>query len=235
MKAALPGRALASAPKVFVSTTPAELILRQGRAELSAGDRHSPALGHQHRQRRLQARQGRSRVLPGLGPLVLRCRISRVRGHSPRRILPEDFKKIPLSHARSRVLASVPGTDQAAEAVLLAQIPQTARVDKKQIKAPEVQYAGRAAVRADPDDERLAGDEHGQGHHQSRRPLLHVFPGRLVHGPQPERAVGSDRVGAEARSTKFRSARRPTTSRTSPSSRTTATPWCSRPPRRTPA
>ena len=56
--------------------------------------------------------------------------------------LPEDFKKIPLSHQRSRVLASVPGTDEAAEAVLLAQIPQTARVDKKQVKAPEVQYQG---------------------------------------------------------------------------------------------
>ena len=40
------------------------------------------------------------------------------------------------------MLASVPGTDEAAEAVLLAQIPQTARVDKKQVKAPEVQYQG---------------------------------------------------------------------------------------------
>ena len=27
--------------------------------------------------------------------------------------MPEDFKKIPLEHERSRVLASVPGTDQA--------------------------------------------------------------------------------------------------------------------------
>jgi hypothetical protein len=56
--------------------------------------------------------------------------------------LPADFKKIPLEHPRSRVLASVPGTPQAAEAVLLAQIPQTARVNKKQLKAPEVAYAG---------------------------------------------------------------------------------------------
>jgi hypothetical protein len=44
--------------------------------------------------------------------------------------LPPDFKKIPLEDERSRVLASVPGTDQAAEAVLLAQIPQTARVSR---------------------------------------------------------------------------------------------------------
>ena len=40
------------------------------------------------------------------------------------------------------MLASVPGTDQAAEAVLLAQIPQTARVNKKEAKAPEVAFQG---------------------------------------------------------------------------------------------
>jgi hypothetical protein len=56
--------------------------------------------------------------------------------------LPPEFKQIPLSHERSRVLASVPGTDQAAEAVLLAQIPQTATVNKKEIKAPDVAYDG---------------------------------------------------------------------------------------------
>ena len=56
--------------------------------------------------------------------------------------LPEDFKKISLEHERSRVLASVPGTDQAAEAVLVAQIPQTARVNKKELKAPDVAFQG---------------------------------------------------------------------------------------------
>src|SRR5262249_44623278 len=56
--------------------------------------------------------------------------------------LPPDFKKIPLEHPRSRVLAAVPGTEQAAEAILLAQVPQTARVNKKELKAPEVIYNG---------------------------------------------------------------------------------------------
>ncbi len=55
--------------------------------------------------------------------------------------LPDDFKEIPVTHERSRVLASVPGTDQATEAILLAQIPETARVSKK-LAAPEVQYQG---------------------------------------------------------------------------------------------
>ena len=36
----------------------------------------------------------------------------------------------------------MPGTQQAAEAVLLAQVPQTARVSKKQLQAPDVAYQG---------------------------------------------------------------------------------------------
>jgi hypothetical protein len=56
--------------------------------------------------------------------------------------LPDAFQRIPLEHERSRVLAAVPGTQQAAEGVLLAQVPQTARVNKKELKAPEVAYQG---------------------------------------------------------------------------------------------
>jgi len=56
--------------------------------------------------------------------------------------LPPDFAKISPEHERSRVLASVPGTVQAAEAVLLAQVPQTARVSKKAVMAPEVVFQG---------------------------------------------------------------------------------------------
>ena len=63
--------------------------------------------------------------------------------------LPEEFKEIPIEHPRSRVLASVPGTSQAIEAVLLASIPRTARVNKKELKAPDVAYSGRPAVQAD--------------------------------------------------------------------------------------
>ena len=56
--------------------------------------------------------------------------------------LPADFRKIPVEHPRSRVLASVPGTDQAVEAVLIASVPQTARVNKREVQAPEVVYQG---------------------------------------------------------------------------------------------
>ena len=40
------------------------------------------------------------------------------------------------------MLASVPGTRQATEAVLLASIPRTARVSRKELKAPDVSYQG---------------------------------------------------------------------------------------------
>jgi len=56
--------------------------------------------------------------------------------------LPKDFRRIPTSHPRSRVLASVPGTPQALQAVLLAEMPQIARVNRVQLKAPVVSYDG---------------------------------------------------------------------------------------------
>jgi hypothetical protein len=43
--------------------------------------------------------------------------------------LPADFSRIPLNNPESRVLVSVPGTEQATDAVLLAQIPTTVTVD----------------------------------------------------------------------------------------------------------
>lgn len=62
--------------------------------------------------------------------------------------LPEAFKSISLEHPRSRVLASVPGTQQAAEAVLLAEVPQIARVNKKELIAPEVAFQGEPEFEA---------------------------------------------------------------------------------------
>jgi hypothetical protein len=45
--------------------------------------------------------------------------------------LPADFAKIPEGSTKDNVLASVAGTDAAREAVMDAQIPQTAKVDRK--------------------------------------------------------------------------------------------------------
>jgi len=57
--------------------------------------------------------------------------------------LPKDFAKIPTDSPKADVLASVPGTVQAADAVMLAQIPTTAVVNKAEAAAKaKVNYAG---------------------------------------------------------------------------------------------
>jgi hypothetical protein len=143
VRAAIPGKKLSSsaAPRVFVSTKPAELIMLKGEPSYLLVDGTSLLwvsntesdvfrMGKAGAVYYLVA--GRWFSAPDFtGPWTFATLT-----------LPADFQKIPLEHVRSRVLASVPGTDQAAEAVLLASVPQTARVDKKTVKAPEVKYEG---------------------------------------------------------------------------------------------
>ncbi|WDE96351.1 hypothetical protein PQO03_00010 [Lentisphaera profundi] len=57
--------------------------------------------------------------------------------------LPADFAKIPENHDKSFVLASVPGTEDAKAAVLLASVPQKATVNRSEVKF-EVAYDGEA-------------------------------------------------------------------------------------------
>src|SRR5204863_8470208 len=57
--------------------------------------------------------------------------------------LPPDFGKIPLTSPASAILASVPGTDEAKDAVLLAQVPTTITVKPAEAAAKvKVAYAG---------------------------------------------------------------------------------------------
>jgi len=57
--------------------------------------------------------------------------------------LPADFAKIPRGHSYSAVVVSVPGTQEASDAVLLAQIPTTALVNRAAAEAQvKVSYAG---------------------------------------------------------------------------------------------
>ncbi len=55
--------------------------------------------------------------------------------------LPEDFKKIPDGSEKDAVLANVAGTDEAREAMMDAQVPQTAKVDINSTDC-EVEYDG---------------------------------------------------------------------------------------------
>ncbi len=143
VRAAVPGKKLsaASAPHVFVSTVPAEMILLKGEPAYKLVEGTSLEWVSNTESDVFRAGKtgmvyylvaGRWFAAPDFtGPWTF-VSLS----------LPADFKKIPLEHERSRVLASVPGTPQAAEAVMLASIPQTARVNKKTLKAPDVSYSG---------------------------------------------------------------------------------------------
>ena len=129
-------------PRVFVSTEPAELIALQGAPSYLKVEGATTLLWVNNTESDLfrMGQQGdfyflvagrwfKSASLDGPWTFATPS-------------LPEDFKRIPVEHPRSRVLASVPGTPQATEAVLLATVPRTARVNKKELKAPDVAYQG---------------------------------------------------------------------------------------------
>jgi hypothetical protein len=142
-KANIPGKAVAASamPRVFVSTTPAELLLLAGPPQYQSVPNTSL----------LWVSNTESDVFR-LGKTGAFYYLVSGRWFSAASLagpwtfatptLPEDFKRIPLEHPRSRVLASVPGTDEAIEAVLLAQMPRSARVNVKETKAPDVVYQG---------------------------------------------------------------------------------------------
>ena len=144
VKVAIPGDKLSdkAVPRVFVSTDPAELIAVQGPPSYLKVEGATTLLWVNNTESDLfrmgqtgdfyflvAGRWFKSASLDGPWTFATPS-------------LPEDFKKIPVEHPRSRVLASIPGTPQATEAVLLAMVPRTARVNKKELKAPDVAYQG---------------------------------------------------------------------------------------------
>jgi hypothetical protein len=144
VKDAVPGKKLSAKamPKVFVATEPAELIVLDSAASYLKVEGTKSLLWVNNTESDLfrmgisgdfyflvAGRWFRAASLDGPWTFATPS-------------LPDDFKLIPVEHPRSRVLASVPGTPQATEAVLLASIPRTARINKKEVKAPEVAYQG---------------------------------------------------------------------------------------------
>ena len=144
VKAAIPGDKLSekALPRVFVSTDPAELIAVQGPPSYLKVEGATTLLWVNNTESDL-FRMGQT---GDFYFLVAGRWFSSASLDGPWTFatpsLPEDFKRIPVEHPRSRVLASIPGTPQATEAVLLAMVPRTARVNKKELKAPDVAYQG---------------------------------------------------------------------------------------------
>ena len=74
--------------------------------------------------------------------------------------------------------------------MLLAQIPQTARVNKKEAKAPDVAFQGDPQFTPIETTTGAARGEHRQGRLQGRRSVLHVLPGRVVRRQDRFRSLG---------------------------------------------
>jgi hypothetical protein len=133
-KAALAPRPEGDAPTVFFSSVPAELVLLKGYPVYAkiAGTRLLYATNTESdlfvndadRQfyLLLSGRWFRSKTLDGPWSYASDN-------------LPSDFSKIPSNSPKARVLASMPGTVEAADAVMLAQIPTTAILSKTDAEA----------------------------------------------------------------------------------------------------
>ena len=129
-------------PKVFYATGPAELVLTKGQPVYAkvAGTQLLYATNTENDFFVDEAQQQYYVLLSG--------RWFRSKGlNGPWSFaggdLPADFSKIPEGSPKGHVLASVPGTVEASDAVMLAQIPTTAIVNRKEAEAQvKVTYVG---------------------------------------------------------------------------------------------
>ena len=129
-------------PGVFYATSPAEIILFDGQptytaitgTQLSfANNTDSPLFVYSATQTYYYLAAGRWFSAPSLeGPWTF-ASLS----------LPSDFANIPLASPASAILASVPGTNEAKDAVLIAQIPTTMILNPTTAAAQaKVSYSG---------------------------------------------------------------------------------------------
>ena len=141
-KAAPPPVSSAPVPKVFYSTVPAEVILFEGRPHYAditgtplmyADNTDSPVFLDVPGRTYYYLAAGRWFSASDLaGPWTFASLN-----------LPPAFAQIPLSSPASAILASVPGTPQAKDAVLIAQIPTTIEIDPAKAAAQaSVTYTG---------------------------------------------------------------------------------------------
>ena len=126
--------------------------------------------------------------------------------------LPADFAKIPLSSPASAVLSSVPGTEEAKDAVLIAQIPTVMEIDPKSAAAQaKVSYSG------DPQFAPIEGTSLYYATNTADkvikvgRCLLLVPAGRVVHVSERSRTLDNGQFRPTSRSTQSRQVRRSTT------------------------
>ena len=142
LKAVPPLTAAATAPKIFFTEKPAELLVFKGDPAYAripgtalqyATNTESNVFLHTPDNQVYVLLSGRwFRAASLQGPWTFASND-----------LPTDFSRLATKQPYSAVLASVPGTQQASDAVLLAQVPTTAIVNRAQAEAQvKVSYSG---------------------------------------------------------------------------------------------
>lgn len=138
-----PAAAAATSPQIYYSASPAELIVFNGAPQWTAipgtqlsygSNTDSPVFKYTPTGAFYYLTSGRwfTSTTPLRGPWTFAT-------YS----LPPDFSKIPSASPASKVLASVPGTPEAEDAVLIAQVPTTVTVNPAEaVKEVQVSYAG---------------------------------------------------------------------------------------------
>ena len=141
VKKNVPGKPARQSLIVFVSTEPAELIVTDGSPSLSliAG---TSLLYITNTQSHLFLHSGQGNYYFLSAGRWFRAKTLSGPWAAASADLPADFAKIPASHAKGEVLASIPGTSDAEAAVLLASIPQKAKVNRKDTTVTVV-YEGK--------------------------------------------------------------------------------------------
>lgn len=142
VKKHVPGTPAASVPKVIGTTTPAELIVTNGRAQAAgiAGTQLEYVVNPV--QPLFWDKKGSSYYYLVAGRWFKTPNLVGGGWSAASAELPDDFAKIPADSKIGYVLASVPGTQEASDAILLASIPHQATINIAQAKV-DVAYEGQ--------------------------------------------------------------------------------------------
>jgi hypothetical protein len=125
---------------IVVSTSPAELIQTDGKPSLSPISGTSLSYVSNSPNDIFQDQDGKYYVLIS-GRWYSSSSLTGGWHYVAANALPGDFAKIPEGSPKDNVLASVAGTDAAREAIMDAQVPQTAKVDRS-TASTDVNYNG---------------------------------------------------------------------------------------------
>ena len=126
---------------IIVSTTPAELIQTNGQPAFSTIDGTNLAYVNNSQNDIFQSQSDQQYYVLISGRWYKSADLNGPWQYTAADQLPTDFTKIPEGSPKDNVLASVAGTPEAREAIMDAQIPQTAKVDRKTATA-NVTYDG---------------------------------------------------------------------------------------------